>query len=275
MSLQTTSLKKEKKDESEKSKETVVEVKHLEKIFTTLRGSIHALHDVSFTVSKGEFVTFVGPSGCGKTTILRIVGGMLDKTDGEVFIKGKRVEESQKEIGVIFQSPNLLPWRTLLRNVLLPLEVLGVNTSENQERAKDLVKLVGLTGFEDKYPSELSGGMQQRVGIARALVHNPSILLMDEPFGALDAITREQMDMEILRIWNQAKKTVVFVTHSVEEAVFLSERIIVMRTKPGEIVKNEIIEFSREERTLNLLTDPRYLKKTREIRNLIGEYYQM
>ena len=250
MGLQAASLKKEV--EGEKNRETVVEVKHLEKIFTTLRGSIHALHDVSFTVSKGEFVTFVGPSGCGKTTILRIVGGMLDKTDGEVFIKGKYVKESQKEIGVIFQSPNLLPWRTLLKNVLLPLEVLGINTPENQKRARDLIELVGLAGFEDKYPNELSGGMQQRVGIARALVHNPSILLMDEPFGALDAITREQLDMEILRIWGQAKKTIMFVTHSVEEAVFLSERIIVMRTN-----------------------DPRYLKKTREIRNLIGKYYQM
>ncbi|MCX6090491.1 MAG: ABC transporter ATP-binding protein [Candidatus Atribacteria bacterium] len=250
----------------------VVEGRNLCKTFITERGKVEALYEVSFDVFEKEFVAFVGPSGCGKTTALRIVGGMLEETSGKVKIKGKPVKESLQNIGVVFQQANLLPWRTVSANVILPLEILNINTPENQKRGRELIKMVGLEKYEKLFPSELSGGMQQRVAIARALVHNPDIMLMDEPFGALDAITREAMNLEILRIWKETGKTVVFVTHSITEAVLLSDRVFVMTPSPGQITEVITIDLPRP-REVEMLTTSKFLDFEAKIRSLIKKYY--
>jgi len=181
----------------------------------------------------------VGPSGCGKSTLLRILAGLLPATEGEAFLKGTPIAGPRKDIGVVFQSPVLFPWRTVLQNALLPSDVQGLNHNDMVQTALDLLKLVGLTGFENRYPRELSGGMQQRVALVRALVHDPSLLLMDEPFGALDAMTRESMNVELQRIWLERRKTALFITHSTSEAVFLADRVLVMSPRPGRI--NDIV----------------------------------
>jgi NitT/TauT family transport system ATP-binding protein len=220
---------------------TVVAVSHLDKIYKTLEGAdIEALKNVSFEIGEGEFVTVVGPSGCGKTTLLKILAGILRRTSGDVRLRGRGVDGPSRDVGVVFQAPVLLPWRTVLQNVMLPIELQQRDRAVFERRARDYIKLVGLQGFEQKYPNELSGGMQQRVGICRALVHDPTFLLMDEPFGALDAMTRETMNVELLRIWHESRKTVLLVTHSIPEAVFLADRIIVMSPRPGRI--SEIIK---------------------------------
>ncbi len=219
----------------------VVAVSHLDKIYKTLEGAdIEALKNVSFDIGEGEFVTVVGPSGCGKTTLLKILAGILRRTSGDVRLRGRGVDGPSRDVGVVFQAPVLLPWRTVLQNVMLPIELQQRDRAAFERRARDYIKLVGLQGFEQKYPNELSGGMQQRVGICRALVHDPAFLLMDEPFGALDAMTRETMNVELLRIWHESRKTVLLVTHSIPEAVFLADRIIVMSPRPGRI--SEIIK---------------------------------
>lgn len=205
------------------------------KTYPSREGEVPALRDVSFTISDGEFVSLVGPSGCGKTTLLRILGGLLPADHGEVRIDGTLLTEPRREIGYVFQDPTLMPWRTVVRNVTLPLEVQGKNGHQHQQRAMELLSLVGLLGFENLHPHELSGGMQQRVAIARALVHEPSILLMDEPFGSLDAITRNQMNQELLRIWDATGKTILMVTHTIQEAVFLADRVLIMSPRPGHI----------------------------------------
>lgn len=252
----------------------VVQGKKLTHIYDSSRGCIHALENVSFEVEEGIFVTFLGPSGCGKTTTLRIITGLIIPTSGEILLKGKPLKKASKDIGVVFQQPNLLPWRTLIKNTLLPLEILGLNDSEDYQRAHDLVKLVGLKGFESKYPAELSGGMQQRAAITRALVHNPSILVMDEPFGALDAITREYMNMEILKIWEKTGKTVIFVTHNLSEAVFLSNKIYVMAPNPGRIVRIVDIDLPRP-RTLDLYGQERFVQYEQLIRKTFERYYKI
>ncbi|HEX9466566.1 MAG TPA: ABC transporter ATP-binding protein [Alphaproteobacteria bacterium] len=216
----------------------VVAVSHLDKIYKTLEGAdIEALKNVSFAIGEGEFVTVVGPSGCGKTTLLKILAGILRRSAGDVRLRGKAVDGPSRDVGVVFQSPVLLPWRTVLQNVMLPIELQQRDRAAFERRARDYIKLVGLQGFEQKYPNELSGGMQQRVGICRALVHDPAFLLMDEPFGALDAMTRETMNLELLRIWDESRKTVLLVTHSIPEAVFLADRVIVMSPRPGRITE--------------------------------------
>lgn len=218
-----------------------IDVKNVSKLYSTRTGEkVLALSDVSLTVNKGEFVSLVGPSGCGKTTLLKIIAGLINHTDGQVNISGKPVKASQGNTGMVFQAPTMLPWRTILENVMLPVEVKRLDKVSYRRRAMELLDLVGLTGFESKYPSELSGGMQQRAGICRALIHDPDVLLMDEPFGALDAMTREYMNVELLKIWKESGKTIVFVTHSIPEAVFLSDRIVVMSPRPGKI--EEVIE---------------------------------
>jgi NitT/TauT family transport system ATP-binding protein len=224
----------------------IITVSRLNKLYKTLEGDpIEALRNVSFDISDGEFITVVGPSGCGKSTLLKILAGILRRSSGEVRLRGKSIDGPSRDVGVVFQSPVLLPWRTVLQNVMLPIELQKRDRVEYEARAKAYIKLVGLQGFEQKYPGELSGGMQQRVGICRALVHDPAFLLMDEPFGALDAMTRELMNIELLRIWDESRKTVLLVTHSIPEAVFLADRIIVMSPRPGRITEIIKVDLPR------------------------------
>jgi NitT/TauT family transport system ATP-binding protein len=213
-----------------------LEVNAVTKIYRTARGVVTALENVSFAVDKGEFLAIVGPSGCGKSTLLRIVAGLRNATEGMVLLERKRVTAPLRT-GMVFQAPSLLPWRSTLDNVLLSVDLAGLPTSRYRERAMELLDLVGLAGFARQLPSELSGGMQQRVALCRALIHDPDLLLMDEPFGALDAMTRDEMNFELLRIWSttEEKKTILFVTHSIGEAVFLADRILVMSARPGRV----------------------------------------
>ena len=224
----------------------IISVRRLDKLYKTLEGeTIEALRNVSFDIGEGEFVTVVGPSGCGKSTLLKILAGILRRTSGDVTLRGKGIDGPSREVGVVFQAPVLLPWRNVLQNVMLPIELQRRDRAAFETRAKDYLKLVGLQGFEQKYPGELSGGMQQRVGICRALVHDPAFLLMDEPFGALDAMTRESMNLELLRIWNESRKTVLLVTHSIPEAVFLADTVVVMASRPGRVVATIAIDLPR------------------------------
>lgn len=223
-----------------------ITVSHLEKRYERhRRPTTHALSDINFSVAKGEFVSLVGPSGCGKTTLLKILAGLSPKSSGEVRIAGQDVDGPLSKVGMVFQAPTLLPWRTILDNVFIPVEVQGKSKKDYRDRAMELLEMVGLGGFEDKFPNELSGGMQQRAGICRALIHDPEVLLMDEPFGALDAMTREFMNLELLRIWRESGKTIVLVTHSIAEAVFMSDRVIVLSPRPGRMADVVDIELPR------------------------------
>ena len=201
---------------------------------------MQALLEVSLAIERNEFVSIVGPSGCGKSTLLRLIAGLIGASSGRVAIDGVAVDGPRRDIGVVFQAPTLLPWANVLDNVLFPLKILHRLAPESPDKARDLLRLVGLSDFERKMPSELSGGMQQRASICRALITDPDILLMDEPFGALDALTREEMSLELLRIWQEQPKTIFFVTHSVPEAVLLADRVCVMTARPGRII--EIID---------------------------------
>ena len=209
---------------------------------------LEAIREVSLSVADGEFVSLVGPSGCGKSTLLMMTAGLLPPTDGTLVIDGTPVRGPRRQVAVVFQSPVLLPWRTVLDNVLLPVEMLRLPRRAYETRARELLAMVKLDEFVDKLPRELSGGMQQRVSICRALVHDPSILLMDEPFSALDAITRDLMGLELLRIWERHKKTVLFVTHSIREAVFLSDRVLVMTQRPATITQEVEVTLPRPRR---------------------------
>lgn len=227
------------------------------------------LEDCNFSVEKGEFISIVGQSGSGKTTLLRIIGGLIDNTAGEVLVKGKPVADSLRELAMVFQNPVLLPWRNNLANILLPMEFRKAATPEAKEHAKFLLDMVGLTGLEKRYPYELSGGMQQRVSIARALVSRPEILLMDEPFGALDAMTRDSMNFELQRIWNETSQTVLFITHSISEAVWLGDRVIVIGDRPGHVVADIKVDIPRM-RTRESRYLPEFAKYVSEIESLIG-----
>lgn len=231
---------------------------------------VTALSGVDLTVARNEFVTLVGPSGCGKSTVLKIVSGLIAPSHGDVLLDESQVLHPSSDVGLVFQQPVLLPWRSVMQNVTLPLEVLGQgNAASRKARARELLDLVGLTAYGDHHPGELSGGMQQRVSIARALVHDPSVLLMDEPFGALDALTRDQMTMELLRIWTQASKTVLFVTHSVPEAVLLADRVVVMTPSPGRIEEIIPIELPRP-RDNTLISTPAFGDYVRRVRTLLN-----
>jgi NitT/TauT family transport system ATP-binding protein len=235
-----------------------VRIANLEKTYRTKDGnSIHALADINLQISAGEFVSVVGPSGCGKTTLLKILAGILDRSSGVVEMQGRSLSGPSRELGVVFQAPVLLPWRTVLQNVMVPVEVQRRDRATFGARARQLIAMVGLSGFESKYPGELSGGMQQRVGICRALVHDPSFLLMDEPFGALDAMTRESMNEELQRIWRESRKTILLVTHSIPEAVYLADRVVVMTPRPGRIVDIVEIDLPRP-RTLAMQNTPEF-----------------
>ncbi|MAI18650.1 MAG: sulfonate ABC transporter ATP-binding protein [Rhodobacteraceae bacterium TMED111] len=222
--------------------ETVISAKSLDLTFQTNDGPVHALKEVNLNVTKGEFVSFIGPSGCGKTTFLRVMADLDQPTDGTIMINGvspKAARES-RAYGYVFQSAGLYPWRTIGKNIRLPLEIMGISKSEQNERVEKVLKLVDLEDFEKKFPWQLSGGMQQRVSIARALSFDADILLMDEPFGALDEIVRDHLNEQLLKLWHSTKKTICFVTHSIPEAVYLSTKIVVMSPRPGRII--DIIE---------------------------------
>ncbi len=220
----------------------MIEIENITKVYHSLDGAdVLALQDVSLSIGRGEFVSIVGPSGCGKSTLLRLIAGLSAPTDGRITIDGTEVTRPRRDIGMVFQAPTLLPWANVLKNVLFPLRILHRQTPDSGERARELLRLVGLEEFENKMPSELSGGMQQRAAICRALIPEPKILLMDEPFGALDALTREEMGLELERIWTERPTTIVFVTHSVPEAVLLSDRVCVMSARPGHV--REMIEI--------------------------------
>lgn len=213
------------------------------------QGGTHALQGIELDIARGEFVALVGPSGCGKTTLLKILAGLIDGHSGRVTLDGRPLTRPSLEVGVVFQEPTLLPWRTILDNVMLPVELAGLDRAAHVERAMSLMAKVGLSGFEHKHPRELSGGMRQRAGICRALVRDPSLLLMDEPFGALDAMTREFLNVELQRLWmDSGDKTVVFVTHSIPEAVFLSDRVVVMSPRPGRIAEIVHVDLPRPRR---------------------------
>lgn len=228
--------------------ESILIAEEITVTYTGGQGSLEALDRVSFQVRAGEFLGIIGPSGCGKSTLLRVLGGLIKPTSGRVYLDGKLLTAPRRQIGFVFQKANLLPWRTVLRNVTLPLEIQGVDAIQARRQAEELLQLVGLEGFEDAYPHELSGGMEQRVAIARALIHDPAILLLDEPFGALDALTRENMNLELLRIWEAKRKTVVMVTHSIQEAIFLADRILVMSSRPGRIEATVPVSLPRPRR---------------------------
>jgi NitT/TauT family transport system ATP-binding protein len=247
-------------------------VTNLQKTYRVIRGQdVCALEDISFRIGDGEFVSVVGPSGCGKTTLLRLVGGLLAKTSGEILLDGTPVNGPRRDIGMVFQNPVLLPWRTALENSLVPIEVLHLDKANYTQKAQELIDLVGLHGFEDKYPYELSGGMQQRNALVRALIYDPKLLLMDEPFGALDAMTRERMNLELMRIWSVQRKTILFVTHSIPEACFLADRVLVLSERPSRILEAVDIELPRP-RNLDMMGSPEFAIHVRHIRSLLGEY---
>ena len=240
------------------------------KTYRTGKRAHQAISDVTFDVLPGELACLVGPSGCGKSTLLKILAGLHPHDAGTVKIGSTSVPfDPSRDVGMVFQAPLLLKWRTILDNVVLPAEILGLPVKESRERARALLALVGLTGAEDKRPYELSGGMQQRASIARALVHDPKLVLMDEPFGALDALTREKMNLELLRIWKEAGKTILFVTHGISEAVFLGTRVVVFTAGPARMADDFAIELPHP-RTLDLKTHETFGGYTRRIYKLLG-----
>jgi NitT/TauT family transport system ATP-binding protein len=249
-----------------------VEANGVRKVYWTRGAETVALDEVSFRVARGEFVTVVGRSGCGKTTLLKLISGLLPASAGQVAVEGRAVRAPLRNIGLVFQSPVLLKWRTVLKNVMLPVEILGMERGRARAQALELIKLVGLEGFETKYPRELSGGMQQRVSLCRALVHNPPLLLMDEPFGALDALTREEMNQELLRIWQDQAKTTLLITHSISEAIFLGDRVIVMTPRPGRILEIVPVPLPRP-RTPAIKLTPEFNALVRRISELLGIKY--
>jgi NitT/TauT family transport system ATP-binding protein len=231
--------------------------------------SITALQTVNLSIAPGEFVSILGPSGCGKTTLLRMAAGLLRPSWGEVRVGGESVVRPRPDFGTVFQQALLLPWLSVLQNVLLPVDVQGRKVASYRTRAVQLIEMVGLKGFENRYPFELSGGMQQRVALARSLIHDPTVLFMDEPFAALDAMTREQMGVELLNIWETNKTTTIFVTHGISEAVFLSDRVVVMSARPGRVSRVIDVPFERP-RSLKLMATPEFAELVGEIREIFG-----
>jgi len=247
------------------SPEKVIAVRQLSKAYATRAEPVPALQDIDFAMDEGEFVAVVGPSGCGKSTLLKILAGLIPASSGGAYLRGTPITGPRRDIGVVFQAPVLFPWRSVIDNVLLPADVQRLDRASHARLARDLLDLVGLNGFENRYPWELSGGMQQRVAIVRALIHDPAMLLMDEPFGALDALTREQMNLELQRIWLERRKTVVFITHSISEAVFLADRVLVMTPRPGRIAETVKVDLPRP-RGLDLIGTASFGNYTRRIR---------
>ncbi|OYX95169.1 MAG: ABC transporter ATP-binding protein [Novosphingobium sp. 35-62-5] len=243
----------------------VIEIKGVSKTYRTHDGDVPSLRPIDFDIADGEFVVIVGPSGCGKTTLLKMIAGLMPPTTGEIRVEGRTIVKPHGDVGIVFQTSMLLPWRSVMRNVMMPVEVKKLPRERFEPRAKELLKLVGLEGFENKYPWQLSGGMQQRASICRALVHDPKIVLMDEPFGALDAMTRERMNVELQRIQRETRKTVLLITHSIPEAVFLADRILVMSERPGTIAAVYDVPLQKP-RTLDVLADPVFVELSQTIR---------
>ncbi|MDQ2736031.1 MAG: ABC transporter ATP-binding protein [Pseudomonadota bacterium] len=249
-----------------------VEVEHVSVVYPAKEHTVTALADVSLTIGEGEFVALIGPSGCGKTTLLRVIADLEAVSSGTVHVNGLSAREARlaRAYGYVFQAPALFPWRTVLANVCLPLEIHGLDKAKAKAVAMSHLERVGLAGFEGKYPWQLSGGMQQRVSIARALGFEPKLLMMDEPFGALDEITRDRLNEQLLRLWERERRTVVFVTHSIPEAVFLSSRIVVMSPRPGRIV--EVIESGLpSDRTLDIRDTPEFAAIAHRVRVALQE----
>jgi NitT/TauT family transport system ATP-binding protein len=252
------------------SPDPFIRMRGVRKVYRSGRKEHLAVSDATFDVMPGELVSLVGPSGCGKSTLLKVLAGLHAHDGGELRIgSATHSFDPSRDVGMVFQAPLLLKWRRILQNVLLPAEILGLPKKESAERARSLLALVGLAGYEDKYPYELSGGMQQRAAIARALVHDPKLVLMDEPFGALDALTREKMNLELLRIWKEAGKTIIFVTHGISEAVFLGTRVIVLTAGPARMADNFEIGLPYP-RTLDMKTHERFGEYTRRVYRLLG-----
>ncbi len=246
---------------------TVIEAKNLDLTFQTNDGPVQALQDVNLTINKGDFVSFIGPSGCGKTTFLRVLAALEHPTGGTVTVNGMSPDEARRKraYGYVFQAAGLYPWRTIARNIMLPLEIMGYSRSDQEDRASKVLKLVDLEGFEKKYPWQLSGGMQQRASIARALAFDADILLMDEPFGALDEIVRDHLNEQLLALWARTEKTIAFVTHSIPEAVYLSTKIVVMSPRPGRI--SDVIESTLpKDRPLDIRDTPEFLEIAHRVR---------
>jgi NitT/TauT family transport system ATP-binding protein len=244
-----------------------VRVENLSKVYATNDGPVRALDQVSLNARRGEFLSILGPSGCGKSTLMSIAAGLVSASSGAVIVDGQPVTRPRTDVGIVFQSPVLLEWRTALENILLQAEARKMDKRAAERKGRELLASVGLAGFENKYPHELSGGMRQRVSICRALVHDPDQLLMDEPFGALDALTRDQITLDLQRLWNERRMTVLFVTHSLSEAVFLSDRVVVMTPRPGRIDRILDIDLPRP-RTLAMRDTPEFAQYSAQIRDL-------
>ncbi len=248
--------------------QTILAAEQISHLYPGPNGDVLALDDVTLDLSRESFVCLVGPSGCGKSTLLRILAGLLTPSSGRVLLDGQPITHAQRRIGIVFQKANLMPWRTVYGNLTLPLELAGLPNAERDRRAQSMLELTGLQGFAETYPAALSGGMAQRVAIGRALIHYPEVLLMDEPFGSLDALTREQMSEELLRIWAKHHKTMLMVTHSIPEAVLLADRVLVMSPRPGQLVADVAIPLPRP-RSLDLLHRPDFVALTEQLRHNI------
>jgi NitT/TauT family transport system ATP-binding protein len=255
------------------SDQPVIVVEKASKTFNSARGPVKALDSFDMYVKQSEFVSIVGPSGCGKSTLLWAMASLWPLSSGSIKIMGEEVRKPRREVGMVFQSANLLPWRNLLANIHFPFEIMGLDAKSYQNRIKELLQLTSLTGFESHMPQELSGGMQQRASIVRALSYDPQVLLMDEPFGALDAFTRDEMNVMLLNIWEQSHKTIVFVTHQIPEAVYLSDRVYVMTPRPGRNSKIFDIPLPRP-RPLSLTTERRFFDIVAEIKQTIYDEVQ-
>jgi NitT/TauT family transport system ATP-binding protein len=248
--------------------DAVVSARGISKTFG--KGGVTALQDIDLAVSSGEFVSLIGPSGCGKSTLLRVIGNLVEPSSGEILVNGKSAHRARldRDYGIVFQAAVLYDWRTVAKNIALPLELLGWSRPRRSERVAEMLELVELQGFEKHYPWQLSGGMQQRVSIARALSFSPALLLMDEPFGALDEMTRERLNTELLRIWDETGATVIFVTHSIAEAVYLSTRVVVMSPRPGRITSIVPIDLSQP-RTFETREEPRFFELVTQVREAL------
>ncbi len=248
----------------------VIEAEGLNLIFETSDGSVQALTDINITIQSGEFVSFIGPSGCGKTTFMRVVADLENPTNGRILVNGMTPHQARvaRAYGYVFQAPALYPWRTVEKNIHLPLEIMGIPKDERKRRAAHYLEMVDLAGFAKKFPWQLSGGMQQRVSIARALSFNPELLLMDEPFGALDEITRDHLNDHLFSLWQETKKTAIFITHSITEAVFLSTKIVVMSPRPGRIVKVIESDLASENRE-NVRESKKFLEIAHTVRETL------
>ncbi|MEP7207158.1 MAG: ABC transporter ATP-binding protein [Casimicrobiaceae bacterium] len=245
--------------------ESLIRVERVAKTYQTAEGPVESLQPLDFGIGEGEFMSIVGPSGCGKSTLLKMVAGLLPATAGHILVHGRPVDGPPDNVGIVFQGSVLLPWRSVLNNILLQVEMRRLPRAKYVDKAHALIAMVGLEGFENKYPWQLSGGMQQRASICRALVHDPEVLLMDEPFGALDAMTRERMNLELQRIWAETRKTVLFITHSIPESIFLSDRVLVMTERPGSVAAIYDVDLPRP-RTLDMMGSPEFNGLARKIR---------